>query len=80
MGGRGCGETGRRKGLKSLELARTGSVPVVRTILNLAKTRYEDVAGPVAQWLEPAAHNGLVWGFESLRPHYQLATPHPAFR
>ena len=35
--------------LKSLGLARTGSIPVVRTILILAKTRYEEVVGPVAQ-------------------------------
>jgi hypothetical protein len=36
--------------------------PVICTILILAKTRYEDAVGPVAQWLEPAAHNGLVPG------------------
>ncbi len=46
--------------LKSLGLARTGSIPVVRTIFNIAKTKYHDVVVPVAQWLEPAAHNRLV--------------------
>ena len=28
----------------------------------------ERPVGPVAQWLEPAAHNGLVGGSKSLRP------------
>jgi hypothetical protein len=42
--------------------------------------------GPVAQWLEPAAHNGLVGGssppgpttgFKALRPRVNRLTPQP---
>ncbi len=42
------------------ESLRTGSTPAVRTIFISVETGYENLVGPVAQWLEPAAHNGLV--------------------
>src|SRR4029077_5271507 len=34
----------------------------------LPPTKRQFAAGPVAQWLEPAAHNGLVRGSSPLRP------------
>src|SRR6201982_2179511 len=34
----------------------------------LALTRRQPAAGPVAQWLEPAAHNGLVAGSSPAGP------------
>jgi hypothetical protein len=37
----------------------------------------ERPVGPVAQWLEPAAHNGLVGGSSPSRPTSHTPRPHP---
>ena len=68
MGRQGHSETGRRKGLKVPRTCPCRLTPAVRTILILAKARYEEAVGPGAQWLEPAAHNGLVPGSSPGRP------------